>query len=273
MESNNSVLKRLPWLLAFFVATAVTVHSLATLEASARMTHVSSTFAIAYLALPFLFVIAGLAGLILGFLLRAVLRHFNWQPALSMRQGLIITLLTTLVAAGFAWAIGTYQVAAYVEANKPQILLNQRDFQSLPLETEDHRLIPAVRAFSRMHYETPEPFTWNGEGVRVEVGDDGSLRLQTDHGTLAQMEPGYLTGVDIIDVSDAQDNAFVATLVQLRATSQRFVLYVHEPFGELVYKETLESCSSRRPVLLSRIEYNEGQALVVDQCEESLVVP
>ncbi|MGX5915613.1 hypothetical protein ACR0ST_12865 [Aliidiomarina sp. Khilg15.8] len=273
MESKHNALKWLPWLVAFFAGTVMSVHYLATLEASARMTNVSSTFAIAYLFIPFMFLLSGVFGLVLGFLLRALIKRVGWQANVSLRQGVLLTVAASVVAGALAWAIGTYQIAAQVEANKPQVLLNQNSFATHPLDIEDYRLIPAVRAFSRMDYETPQTFTWNGDEVSVNVGDDGSLRLQTGEQTLAGMEPGYLTGVDIIDVSNADGDEFVATLVQLRATSRRFVLYVHEPYGDLVYEETLEACAARKPILLSRIEYNDGQALVVDKCEETLIVP
>lgn len=251
----------------------MTVHYLATLEASARLTHVSSTFAIAYMFIPFLFILSGIFGLILGFLLRALIHRVGWKPPVSLRQLVLLTLVFTLIGCALAWALGSYQIAARVEANKPQIVLNERNFQTQPLETEDYRLIPAVRAFSRMEYESPRAFTWKDTEVSVEPVDDGSLRLQAGGETLARMQPGYLTGVDIIELNNADGEEYVATLVQLRATSQRFVLYVHEPYGDLVYEETLEACSSRKPILMSRIEHGEGQALVIDECNEKLIVP
>jgi hypothetical protein len=273
MKSTTMAFKWFPWLVAFFAGSVMTVHYLATLEASARLTHVSSTFAIAYMFIPFLFIITGIFGLILGFLLRALIHRVGWQPPISLRQLLQLTLAFTLIGCAFAWALGSYQTAARVEANKPQVVLNERGFQNQPLQTEDYRLIPAVRAFSRMEYESPDTFIWKGAEVTVEPGDDGSLRLQAGGETLARMEPGYFTGVDIIALTNAEGEDFIATLVQLRATSQRFVLYVHEPYGHLVYEETLEACSSRKPILMSRIEHGEGQALVIDECDEKLIVP
>lgn len=273
MTSKKNLAKWLPWLLALFAGFVVSVHYFATLEASARLTNVSSTFAIAYLYIPFLFVIAGLFGLLLGFILRALLQRFGWLPEWSVRRSLVITLVATLVVSALAWALGTYQVAAFVEANKPQVLLNQYEFETRPLESEDHRLIPAVRSFVRMEHETAETYEWNGEAVSVDVAEDDELQLQTARGTLARMRPGYFIGVDIIDLSNAEGDEFIATLVQHRGTSRRFTLYIHEPYGDLVYEETLEGCSARQPILMSRIEFEDGQALVIDQCEEKLIVP
>lgn len=273
MASEKNLSKWLPWLLAFFVGFVMSVHYFATLEASARLTNVSSTFSIAYLYIPFLFVIAGLFGLLLGFILRAVLQRFGWLPAWSVRRSLILTLVATVVVSALAWAFGTYQVTAFVEANKPRVLLNEYDFETQPLESEDHRLIPAVRAFVRMEHETAATYEWNGEEVAVEVGEGDELELQTARGTLARMQPRYFVGVDIIDLRNAEGDEFIATLVQHRASSNRFTLYIHEPYGDLVYEETLEGCSASQPILMSRIEFQDGQALVIAQCEEKLIVP
>lgn len=197
----------------------------------------SSTASLGFLFVPIWGVLAAVAGLVPGFIVRAVWRRAKGPDAESNTSALLAILAFAVVAAAGA---GAWNAIQYEQGAKPRIRFDGgmvvREFRA-----DSER---SVRASTTL-YDTDKSamLSWGSNRSELLVADDQVVLRDTATGKKAQFVTralDYITRVDAVPMASMHGPSLLAIVISGRATGRRAIIAVIDENYKIVYEEQVE---------------------------------
>ncbi len=194
-----------------------------------------STNAVGYLAAIFYGLFAALVGLVLGLLLRWLLRRRD-IGLLAPAWGSWAFIATVVLA---AWLWGRHSSTREAERGMPSVIHDQGGFELMsPDDTSATRFAAEQRLAGPLTHDT---LTWNGTVIAVNVAGDSLIVSDGDH--RIAIDIAGLEGVFRLDALPLRVASEQPTALALAASgairSRRLMLVVLDPDWQLIYQHRM----------------------------------
>jgi hypothetical protein len=197
----------------------------------------SSTASLGFLFVPIWGVLVSVAGLVLGFIVRAVWRRAKGSEAESNTSALLAILAFAVVAAAGA---GAWNVIQYEQGAKPRIRFDS-GLVVREVRADSER---AVRTSTTLYdSDKSAMLSWSSNRSELLVADDQVVLRDTATGKNAQFETGtldYITRVDAVPLASMLGDSLLAIVICGRATGRRAIVAVIDENYKIVYEEQVE---------------------------------
>jgi len=198
----------------------------------------SSTASLDFFFIPFWGVLAGIVGLVLGLIVRAVWRRAKGSEAESHTSALLVTLACAVVAAA---GVGAFNVIQYEQAAKPRIR-----FDAGQLVREFRADLEKPARASTTLYDSDhksEVLSWGTNRSELLVEDDQVVLRDTMSGKSARFSTSaldYVTRVDAVPALVEPGRSLLAIVICGRATGRRAVIAAVDQDYQVIFEEQVE---------------------------------